>query len=91
VGAFTSYTIGDLVAAQLMASARRAILDLDDYIAAGDLGPLVAWLRANVHWEGARHSPDELIKRATGEELSTAPWISYVRAKAHDLELLQAR
>ena len=91
VGAFTSYTIGDLVAAQLMASARRGIPDLDDHIAAGDPGPLVGWLRANVHSHGARHSPDELIERATGEELSTAPWISYIRAKSHDLELLQAR
>jgi carboxypeptidase Taq len=83
MGAFTSYTVGDLVAAQLMASARRALPDLDAQLESGEPSELLGWLRANVHAHGARFTPEELVIRATGEELSTRHWVEYITEKAH--------
>ena len=43
-----------------------AVPDLPAHIAEGDFRPLLAWLRANVHEQGARYETQELIARATG-------------------------
>jgi len=90
IGAFTSYTIGDLVAAQLMEHARQAIPGLDSQIENGELTQLVNWLRTNVHSRGCRHSPEGLLTRVTGRGLSTAPWIRYITQKTADLETVRA-
>ena len=86
LSSFTSYTIGDLVAAQLMEAARRAIPTLDQGIERGSLIELVDWLGTNVHALGARHSPDELVVLATGRELSTEAWIQHVTGKRGGLD-----
>lgn len=74
IGTFTSYTVGDLIAAQLMAKARTAITDLDAQIVNGDFRPLITWLAESVYRHGASLTTDELVISATGEELSAAAW-----------------
>jgi carboxypeptidase Taq len=41
-------------------------------IARGDFGPLLGWLRENVHRHGAALSTSDLIARATGRRLDPA-------------------
>ena len=68
-GYFPSYTVGAITAAQLF----RTATTRDDAILAGietgDFGPLVSWLRNEVHRLGSRHGTPELIEKATGSEL----------------------
>ena len=47
-GYFPTYTLGALTAAQWFATARKVMPDLASDIAAGNLEPLVAWLRENM-------------------------------------------
>ncbi len=54
---------------------------LEDSIAAGDLGELLGWLRANVHRYGRRYSASDLIKKATGETINEDHFINYIKAK----------
>lgn len=68
-GYFPSYTLGAMGAAQLMAAARREIEGLDAALARGELGGLVAWLRARVHGQGSRLGFNELLRSATGKPL----------------------
>ncbi len=80
-GYFPSYVLGSLIAAQLYESLRNEIAGFDGEIAAGRFGSLFEWLRQNVHGQGARTSSQELIKNATGKELSATPWLRYAEAK----------
>lgn len=80
-GYFPTYTIGNLVAAQLLEGARAALGDLDEAIARGELAPLVLWLRANVHAHGARYDTAELVLRATGRPLDAAAHVRQLRQR----------
>lgn len=80
-GYFPSYVLGGLIAAQLYEALRNGLRELDQEIAAGRFGALIGWLRENVHRVGASLGSQELISRATGRELSAAPWLRYAEAK----------
>ncbi len=80
-GYFPSYSLGAMAAAQLMTAARRADATIDAAIGEGDLGPLTAWLRANVHAHGSRYGLAELLTAATGEALDPAHFELHLRAR----------
>jgi carboxypeptidase Taq len=69
VGYFPSYTLGAMAAAQLMQAASRAIPDMNTHLAQGNLAPLVAWLRSNVHGKGSLLGFNDLLREATGKPL----------------------
>ena len=73
--------LGNLYAAQLLATIRKQLSNLDSTIESGDLRPLVGWLRENVHRYGAMYEPQELLRRITGEELDSAYFVRYVQEK----------
>lgn len=81
-GYFPTYTLGMLTAAQLAAAARRDLGDLEAAFAAGELGPLLGWLRDRLHGQGRLHPAGELIARATGRPLDTADFEAYLRRNA---------
>jgi len=84
-GYFPTYALGNLYAAQFYAAARQALPGLDRQVAAGEMTPLREWLRNNVHRHGMRYRADALCERVTGEPLSVAPFVSYVRDRFRPL------
>lgn len=80
-GYFPSYTLGAMVAAQLFQAARQQDSAIDSGIAGGDLKPLLAWLRANVHSKGSSLPLQDMLKAATGEELNPAIFISHLKSR----------
>lgn len=78
-GYFPTYTLGTLASAQLFAAARREVEGLEEGFAAGELRPLLAWLREKVHRHGARYRAAELIQRATGKPLGPEDFLAYVK------------
>lgn len=70
-GYFPSYTLGAMYAAQLMASARRALPQLESDIANGNFTALFDWLRQNIWQHGSRFTTSQLIQHATGEDLNS--------------------
>jgi len=80
-GYFPTYTLGNVYAAQLFAAAERALGPLEERFARGEFGPLLAWLRENVHRHGRRYLPPELIERATGEPPTARYLTAYLEAK----------
>ena len=89
-GAFQSYTIGNILAAQFYAAALRRHPDIPDEIAHGEFGTLHAWLRENIYRHGAKFPPNEIVKRATGSAMSMLPYIDYLRGKYGELYRLPA-
>jgi carboxypeptidase Taq len=80
-GAFQSYTIGNILAAQFFAAALKAHPEIPGDVARGEFAALLGWLRDNIYRHGAKFPPNELIKRATGAPLSMQPYLGYLREK----------
>lgn len=81
IGSFPSYTIGNVMAAQLMDTLRREDTGLDGALAAGRYAPLADALRTRVWQHGRCYSRDELLVRETGRGLDAAPYIAYLGEK----------
>ena len=80
-GYFPTYTLGNLIAAQLFAAARRDLGDLDAAFARGEFRPLLEWLRERVHRHGCFHTAGELVRRATGRPLASDEYLALRRAE----------
>ncbi|GLK54258.1 carboxypeptidase Taq [Methylopila capsulata] len=80
-GYFPTYTLGAMTAAQLFDAARTADPDILPAIGRGDFGPLVAWLRANVHAHGSLYETDELLTRATGRPLDAGVFKAHLKRR----------
>ena len=51
----------------------------------GNLTEVTKWLNEKVHVHGAIYTPEELIKRITGEELNSKYFIAYLKNKYYKL------
>jgi carboxypeptidase Taq len=85
IGYFPTYALGNLMSTQLFDAAKRAIPDLDSKTERGDFSDLLQWLRKSVHHHGRRKSSGQILKDATGSDLSADSWMQYVHAKFGDL------
>ena len=83
--AFIGYTIGSVLAAQIHAAMERDIGPTNNIIREGNIELIHEWLRESIHSHGQRYKTDELIKRATGENLTADYFLSYVEKKYGDL------
>lgn len=79
-GYFPTYTLGNLMMAQLFEAARAELGDLDAAFARGEFAPLLDWLRRNVHGHGHRFRADELMRRATGQPLGAEAFLAQRKA-----------
>ncbi|NQT53805.1 carboxypeptidase M32 [bacterium] len=78
---FPTYTLGNLSAAQLFATARQALGDVDAQLAAGNFAPLLEWLHTHIHHRGMKYRAADLIQEVTGAPLSHDALIAHLRAK----------
>lgn len=79
-GSFCTYTIGNVMAAQLFETA-MADTRVSESFAAGDYAPLREWLRLAVWRHGRRFTRDELLARATGRTLEVAPYLRHLTGR----------
>jgi carboxypeptidase Taq len=84
-GAFHSYAIGNILAAQFYAAALRAHPDIPNAIRAGEFAILREWLTENLYRHGRKFQPAEIVTRATGEPMTIKPYIAYLRGKYGEL------
>jgi carboxypeptidase Taq len=81
VGSFCTYTIGNIMAAQLFETARAQAPDVAPALAQGEIAPLADWLRENVWRHGRRYGRDAILTRATGRKLDPAPYLRHLAAR----------
>lgn len=80
-GYFPSYTLGNMIAAQLWSAARAALPGLEADFERGDFSRLLAWLRAEVHAHGRREDAFALTLRVTGAELGPEALLAYLEER----------
>jgi carboxypeptidase Taq len=84
IGYFPTYSLGNLYAAQLFNKINHDIPNLAGQITNGDFVEILDWLRKNIHQYGRRYSPEDLIKRATGEPLNADRLLGHLKKKVAD-------
>lgn len=85
MGYFPTYTIGNVLMAQLRNSMSKSIPDMNEQIRKGKFDEINRWLRKNIHEKGRLLSTGELIKKATGEKLNADYFLEYLRSKYGNL------
>ncbi|CEK13486.1 carboxypeptidase M32 [Chthonomonas calidirosea] len=85
IGYFPTYTIGNLLSAQLREAMLQDLPNLETLIEQGEFSPILQWLRQHIHVYGRKFLPQELVIRATGKPLSAAPYLAYLQTKFKEL------
>ncbi|WP_174556048.1 carboxypeptidase M32 [Aggregatilinea lenta] len=84
-GAFQGYTLGNILSAQFYDAALHAHPEIPDEIGRGQFATLHDWLQANIYTHGHKYTAAELTERVTGQPLTIAPYIAYLRTKYGEL------
>ena len=84
-GYFPTYTLGNLNAGCLFKKMKEDIPNMDERFEKGDVSSATNWLTENIHQHGSLYEPTELIKNATGEELTPEPFLDYLDEKFSDM------
>ncbi|HWD64329.1 MAG TPA: carboxypeptidase M32 [Solirubrobacteraceae bacterium] len=85
IGYFPTYALGNMIAGQLWRQVHLDVPDLEEQIAAGELGGLRGWLTEHVHRHGSKFTTTELLERAVGADVQVEPFIDYLKAKLGDV------
>jgi carboxypeptidase Taq len=83
-GAFQSYTIGNVLSAQIYAAALNGHPQIPGEIENGEFGTLHGWLKENLYRHGRKYRPNEIVERIAGG-LSVQPYLAYLREKYGEL------
>lgn len=84
-GQFQCYTLGNILSAQFFDAAVRANPNVPFEIERGEFANLRQWLTENLYRHGSTFEAAEVVKRATGKELTIQPYMAYLKAKYGEL------
>jgi carboxypeptidase Taq len=80
-GYFPSYALGNIYDGQILAALTKAAPYWQKEVAEGKLDIVNIWLKENIHSKGDLTDPEELIKQATGTNLDSKPYVTYLNKK----------
>ena len=80
-GYFPSYALGNIYSGQITSKINKEIPDWRKQLADGKLANVNDWLKTNIHSQGDLFDPEELIKKATGKNLDSQPYLQYLNEK----------
>ncbi len=81
IGYFPTYTIGNIVAAQIRHHILKDIPDFYEKIEKLEFKEIREYLREKIHKWGSTYEPKELLKRSFGEEINPQYFIDYIKEK----------
>jgi carboxypeptidase Taq len=81
IGYFATYLLGTVMSVQIWEKAAEELGDLDEQVERGEFTPLREWLGLNVHAQGRKYPPQELLRRATGSTIDAKPYLAYLKKK----------
>ncbi len=78
IGYFPTYALGNLYAAQFAHALSRDLGPLDDLVRASRYDDIRGWLTTNIHSQGRKYTPKELIEKVTGEAPTSKYLVDYL-------------
>lgn len=84
-GYFPTYALGNVLALQFEQRMRQDLPEWDKEIAQGKFASILHWQREHIHAYGRKFTPQELVRRVTGDAINPQPYIAYLEAKYGEL------
>lgn len=84
-GYFSTYTLGNVIAAQLWDRYRQVEPACEQQVASGEFAPLLTWLREQLHQHGRAFETQDLVTRITGSPIDSEPYLAYLERKYGEL------
>ncbi len=81
IGYFSTYLLGTVMSVQIWEKADEELGGLDEQIERGEFAPLREWLGENIHSQGRKYVPQELLRHATGSTIDAGPYLAYLQRK----------
>ncbi|HLB47268.1 MAG TPA: carboxypeptidase M32 [Anaerolineales bacterium] len=81
VGYFPTYALGTIISVQLFERAIADVPGIPAQIERGEFSGLFNWLKDHVYRHGKKFTPTEVVERATGGPLNSAPYVKYLKTK----------
>lgn len=81
IGYFPTYTIGNLVSAQIYHHILKDLPDFHEYVSKLEFKGIRDYLRDKVHKWGATYPPEELLKLSFGEGMNPEHFVKYLEKK----------
>jgi carboxypeptidase Taq len=88
-GYFPTYSLGNVIAAQIWDAVRRDLPELDDQVRAGELAPLRDWLGERLYRHGGKFMPKETIEQVVGGPIDVAPYLRQLRERATEIYAIE--
>jgi carboxypeptidase Taq len=85
VGYFPTYSLGNIISAQIWERVLEDVPDLYEQIERGNVTALREWLGEHLHRLGRRFTPQETLERVVGSPIDAGPYLRYLRAKAAEI------
>lgn len=85
VGYFPTYSMGNLIGAQVWERLGEDVGDTEALIEKGEFKPILGWLQEKIYSQAQRYEPKELVRQATGDEMRPDAWLRYARSKYRTL------
>jgi carboxypeptidase Taq len=80
-GYFPSYALGNLYSGQMVEAITKDMPDWRSQLAASKLDQPNEWLKRNIHSQSNLYEPEELVKKATGKNLNSEAFMTYLNEK----------
>jgi carboxypeptidase Taq len=80
-GYFATYTLGNVIAAQLWSRFVEVHPSRDEDIERGEFTALLDWLRRELHQHGRKFEPQDLVARITRSPITPEPYLQYLEQK----------
>ncbi len=80
-GYFPSYLLGHLISAQISSKMEEEIGSIDNLVENGDYEKIIFWLKNNIHKYGRSVNSMELVRKVTGEELTSNYFVNHLKSK----------
>ncbi|MDD1772073.1 MAG: carboxypeptidase M32 [Methanomassiliicoccales archaeon] len=80
-GYFPSYALGNIYSGMFLEKMSKDVPGWRSGLHKGEFAPVLQWLRQNVHSKGNFYDPADLVRVATGKELTIVPFMKYLEKK----------
>ncbi len=84
-GYFPTYALGNIYASHLFLGFEKAEPNWESQVSKGEFDFVLEWLKTHIHQHGRVYSSKELLKNATGKELSSEAYTHYLTTKYKDI------
>lgn len=80
-GYFPTYSLGNLIGAQIWSTLVSGIGEQEENFARGDFAPVLGWLTEKIYSQGRLYTSHDLVERVCGAPVAADAWLKYAKEK----------